>query len=248
KFAAYTVYAHYLALLMLQATPDLVISPIPASWRHVRRQIIAKFGELTVSSIVNYCWDTGIPVLPLCDPGAFHGASWRLRGRNIIVVKQRTRSEARWMTDMLHELWHAAQNPELSESCTIELDPRSEAYTQSVEEQIATDFAADVLLGGKAEELAEECAVVCNRRTEWLKNAVQRVATRHEVREDVLANYLAYRMTTEGQDWWATSTALQRTKDDVWGIVRDAALLRVDWSRLAPPDRELLQLSLSSRE
>lgn len=32
KLAAYTVYAHYLALLTLQATPESAISVIPASW------------------------------------------------------------------------------------------------------------------------------------------------------------------------------------------------------------------------
>ena len=248
KFAAYTVYAHYLALLVLHATPDLVTSPIPASWKHVRRQILAKYGELSLTSIIGYCWDMGIPILPLSDPGVFHGATWRVQFRNVVVVKQRTTSEARWMTDILHELWHAAQSPELPESGVIELDPRSEAYTQSVDEEIATDFAADVLLNGKAEELAEECAAVCNRRMEWLKNAVQKVATRNAVREDVLANYLAYRVKMEGQDWWATATSMQRTRQDAWQLVREPILLRTDWNRLSPPDRELLQKSLQPKE
>jgi len=248
KFAAYTVYAHYLALLMLQATPDLVTCPIPASSKHIRRQILAKYGELTLTSIVNYCWDIGVPVLPLSDPGLFHGATWRVRGRNVIVVKQQTKSEARWMTDILHELWHAAQNPDLSDNSTIEFDPRSEAYAHSVDEEIATDFAADILLGGKAEELAAECATVCSRRTEWLKSAVQKVAKQNAVREDVLANYLAYRMSNEGQNWWPTATSMQRTDDDVKKLVREPALLRVDWSRLSTPDRELLQTSISSKE
>ncbi len=227
KFAAYTVYAHYLALLVLHAT---------------------KYGELSLTSIIGYCWDMGIPILPLSDPGVFHGATWRVQFRNVVVVKQRTTSEARWMTDILHELWHAAQSPELPESGVIELDPRSEAYTQSVDEEIATDFAADVLLNGKAEELAEECAAVCNRRMEWLKNAVQKVATRNAVREDVLANYLAYRVKMEGQDWWATATSMQRTRQDAWQLVREPILLRTDWNRLSPPDRELLQKSLQPKE
>jgi transcriptional regulator with XRE-family HTH domain len=248
KFAAYTVYAHYLALLMLQATPDLMTSPIPASWKHVRRQILARYSELNLNSVVSYCWDMGIPVLPLRDPGIFHGATWRVQGRNVIVVKQQTKSEARWMTDILHEVRHAAENPDLSENSAIEFDPRSDAYTKSVDEEIATDFAADVLLNGKAEELAEECATACSRRMEWLKTSVHKVATRNGVREDVLANYLAYRLANEGQDWWATAMAMQRTNDDVWKLVREPALLRLDWSRLAPPDRELLQMSLHSKE
>jgi len=152
------------------------------------------------------------------------------------------------MTDILHEARHAAENPELSENSAIEFDPRSDAYTRSVEEEIATDFAADVLLNGRAEELAEECATVCNRRLEWLKNSVQKVATRNGVREDVLANYLAYRLANEGQDWWATAMSMQRASDDAWKLVREPALLRVAWGRLAPPDRELLQMSLDSKE
>ena len=244
KFTAYTVYAHYLALLALQATPDLFSSQIPASWKHVRRQILAKYGELNLTSIVGYCWDLGIPVLALSDPGIFHGATWRVQYRNVIVVKQRTKSEARWMTDILHELWHAAQNSELSDASAVEIDPRSENFSQSIDEEIATDFAADVLLNGRAEELAEECAKVCKLRTEWLKNAVQTVAQRNGVREDVLANYLAYRLNAEGEDWWATATTMQRTRDDLMKVIRDPILLRSDWSRLSPPDRETLQRSL----
>jgi transcriptional regulator with XRE-family HTH domain/Zn-dependent peptidase ImmA (M78 family) len=247
KLTAYAVYAHYLALLVLQATPHLPTSRIPASWKHIRRQIIGKYQELDLETIVNYCWDIGIPVLPLNDPAAFHGATWRVRGRNIIVVKQRTRSEARWMTDIFHELWHAAQNPDLTENAFVEDDPRSAGYATSIEEEIATDFAADILLAGKAEELALECARASSQRMEWLKNTVLQVSKRYAVREDILANYLAYRLSMEDQDWWATASTLQRTKSDPWRAVRDIMISRLDWGQLSPHDRDLLQSCLSSK-
>jgi transcriptional regulator with XRE-family HTH domain len=247
KTAAYAVYSHYLALLSLQATPYLVPTSIPASWKHIRRQILAKYNDINLNTITSYCWDLGIVVLPLNDVGTFHGATWRVQGRNVIVVKQRTQSEARWMIDILHELWHAAQNQELSEHAFIEADPRSSAYANSVDEEIATDFAADVLMEGRAEDLAQECARISNKRMEWLKNTVVKVSQSNNVREDVLANYLAYRLALEGEDWWATASVLQRNAHP-WELVRDIALTRIQWSALSPPDRELLEKSLAAPE
>src|SRR5260370_12230828 len=248
KPAAYAVYAHYLALLSLQATPYLVPSPIPVSWKHIRRQILAKYNDMNLNTVTNYCWDLGIVVLPLNDVGTFHGATWRVQGRNVIVVKQRTKSEARWMIDILHELWHAAQNQELSEHGFIEADLRSSAYADSVDEEIATDFAADVLLEGKAEGLAQECARVSNKRLEWLKTTVIRVARSNKLREDILANYLAYRLAQEGEGSWATASVLQRSSHDPWELAQDIALTPIQWRDLSPPDRELLENSLASSE
>jgi transcriptional regulator with XRE-family HTH domain len=245
KVSAYTVYAHYLALLMLQATPDTISKQIPASWRLVREQIITRFGEVTLLSVVKYIWDLGVVILPLKDSGQFHGATWRIRGRNVIVLKQKTQWEARWIIDLLHELWHVMQNPELPENEVIEGDAlRAPTEEEQIEEQIATDFAADVVFKGQADALAEECAIACSRRTEWLKSAVQRVAARNNVRVDLLANYLAYRMASDGQNWWATAAKLQTLGGEPWQEVRDFVINRIKWEVLGGSDRELLSLAL----
>ena len=248
KTAAYTVYAHFLALLLVQATQNIICKPVPASWRHVRGQIIERFGEVTLLNIVRYAWDLGVVVLPLKDAGHFHGATWRIRGRNVIVIKQKTQSEARWIIDLLHELWHAAQNPELPEQAVIEAEPPYANSEQLMEEQIATDFAADVVFKGRADELAEECAAVSNRRMEWLKSAVQKVALKHSVRVDLLANYLAYRLSLEGQNWWGTATRLQGKTVDPWQQVRDFVVANLNWEALSTIDRELLSQALETQE
>lgn len=247
KTSAYTVYAHFLALLLIQATPGIVCKPIPASWRHVRSQL-ERFGELTLDNVVRYLWDLGIVILPLKDTGHFHAATWRIRGRNVIVVKQQTLSEARWIIDLLHELWHAAQNPELPEHGVIEDEPPYSNSDQLTEEQIATDFAADVVFKGRADDLAEECAVASNRRLEWLKSAVQKVASKHNVRVDLLANYLAYRLSLEGQNWWATATRLQSPQIDPWQQVRDFIVGNLKWDVLSDSDRNLLSQAFETQE
>ncbi len=245
---AYTVYAHFLALLLLQATPHVSAKVIPASWRHVRNQIVERFGDVSLLNVARYIWDLGVVILPLRDSGHFHAATWRFRGRNVIVVKQQTSSEARWIIDLLHELWHASQNQENPEHSVIEADLIYLTADQIIEEEIATDFAADVVFKGRADELAEQSAAASSRRMEWLKKAVQKVAHKNGVRTDLLANYLAYRLSLEGQNWWGTATTLQESGPDPWECVRDFVVANVKWDALHGGDRQLLEQALQSQE
>ncbi len=88
--SAYTVYAHFSGTLVLKAFPREQTDTIPIDATECRQSIIASFGEITFGNVLKYVWRLGIPVLPLNDSGAFHGACWRAHGRNIIVLKQRT--------------------------------------------------------------------------------------------------------------------------------------------------------------
>ncbi|HTU44179.1 MAG TPA: helix-turn-helix transcriptional regulator [Bryobacteraceae bacterium] len=245
---AYTVYAHFLALLLIQATPHVSTKTIPASWRHVRNQIIERFGDVTLLNVVRYIWDLGVVILPLKDSGHFHAATWRFRGRNVIVVKQQTSSEARWIIDLLHELWHASQSQENPEHAVIEADSVYLTADQIIEEQIATDFAADVVFKGRADELAEDSAAASNHRMEWLKAAVQKVAHKNGVRTDLLANYMAYRLSLEGQNWWGTASRLQQVGPDPWECVRDFVAGNIKWDSLHGSDRQLLEQALQNQE
>ena len=74
---AYTVYAHYLSMLASQACSDYPIRPIPIDPTELRERVVSNFGSLSLGNIVNQIWDLGMPVLPLDDPGIFHGACFR---------------------------------------------------------------------------------------------------------------------------------------------------------------------------
>ena len=90
RLTAYTFYAHYLALLILQATAHLQVKPVPTDAKTVRAAILAGYGEADFASVLRFIWDNGVAVLPLDDPGAFHGACWRANQRNVIALKRRT--------------------------------------------------------------------------------------------------------------------------------------------------------------
>jgi transcriptional regulator with XRE-family HTH domain/Zn-dependent peptidase ImmA (M78 family) len=246
RFNAYTVYAHILALLTLDTTDKLSFKQIPTTAEEVRNEILADFGSVTFESVLRYTWSHGIPVLPLKDSGAFHGACWRLEGRNVIVLKQATKSLARWLFDLLHEIWHVCQEPDKDELSVIEDSETALTRRDSEEEQAASQFAGDVVLEGRAEDLAHACIHQAGMDVRLIKKYLPLVAKRENVSVASLANYMAFRLSIEGYNWWGAATNLQHEEDgDPWRIAREIFLEHVDLSVLNEFDRNLLEQALS---
>ncbi|MDP2857267.1 MAG: helix-turn-helix transcriptional regulator [Bacillota bacterium] len=244
RLSAYTVYAHYLALIVGRTAEHRERRRIPIDPYEMRRAILSTYGTLTLDHVLRYVWSLGIPVIPMNDPGAFHGACFREGGRNVIVAKQKTPSQSRWMFDVFHEVWHASQEPEQADRTVIEDDDMSSERRSSKEERTASQFAGAVLLGKSPQKLAELCLNEANRDLRFLKSAVERVAASEDVPIDSLANYVAFRLSLEGENWWGTASNLQERGQNPWLIARDVLLEHVDLSRLADPDLRLLQQAL----
>jgi transcriptional regulator with XRE-family HTH domain/Zn-dependent peptidase ImmA (M78 family) len=248
RLSAYTLYAHFLALLVLDATSDLQKKPIPTNPNEVREAILSTYGSLTFKHALHYVWSLGVPVLPLNDSGAFHGAFWRAEGRNVIVLKQQTKSAARWLSDLLHELWHAAQEPELDKRTVIEDSETAQERRESQEEKTATRFAGHIVLAGRAEDLVTLCQDEAKGSIERLKRVVPLVAARENVSVAALANYMAFRLSLQGENWWGAATNLQAEDTDYtdpWQTARDFLLERANFGRLNEVDRNLLLQALS---
>jgi Zn-dependent peptidase ImmA (M78 family) len=243
SLSAYTVYAHHLSRLALDATSNLVSRPVPRDPMEVCRSIREQFGEISFLAALEYVWNLGIAVIPLDDQGAFHGACWRIRGRNVIVLKQRTNSEARWLFDLLHELWHAGEEPELEERTTLELPETDPERMNADEEKKASRFAGNIVLEGRAEALVGMIVQETGGEIPRFKMALPRIAHRENVPIDSLANYLAFRLSLQGENWWGTANNLQ-TSGDPWSIARDAFLQKSDFSKLNTIDSELLARAL----
>jgi Zn-dependent peptidase ImmA (M78 family) len=238
--SAYVVYVHLLAMSVLQGSRGLHMREIPTSSAEFRESVLSEYGAMSFESALNHVWDVGVPVLPLNDPAVFHGACWRVEGRNIIVLKQRTLSASRWLFDLLHEVWHVAQNPKERELSVLESDVSSNERRDSVEEREASQFAGDVLLGGRAEELAELCVEDAKGQLEWLKAAIPRVASREGVSIDCLANYMAFRLSLQGENWWGAANNLQDLSVNPWRVARDRLLTKIDLGRINEAEQTLL--------
>lgn len=246
RTSAYTVYALYLALLALEATTGLPQRVVPIDPQQAREEIVAQYGSVTFETTLRYAWDLGVVVLPLDDAGAFHGACWRVDGRNIIALKQQVKSVDRWLFDLLHELFHAAYEPEMPERIVIEASEASKERRESQEEEWASLWAGRVVLNGRAGKLAQECVRAAGSDTRLLKNVVQQIAERENLSVGALANYMAFRLSRDtNESWWSTAATLQTVGEDPWRITRDIFLSKMNINRLNETDQNLLIQALS---
>jgi len=243
RLSTYTLYTHYLALLVLQATPSLPRHALSDDPQRVRAEVLSQYGSLDLPSVLEYVWSMGIPVLPLRDHGAFHGACWRVEGRNVIALKQLTASQSRWTFDLLHEYWEATQEPDEPDRAIVEI---GEPLTSTKEDELdANGFAGDVLLDNRAEELAKMCARAAGMSVERLKSIVPQIAHREKVPVDALANYMAFRLTFDNKNWWGAANNLQTKGTLPFSIARDVFMEKVDLGKLNRLDAGLVLQALS---
>lgn len=240
----YAAYANYLAVAALKGAWSLPKGTIPIDAATMRRRILDRRGTVDLRSTLHTAWDLGVVVLPLRDRGTFHGACWRYEGRNVVVLKQTSRNEARWLFDLIHELSHAGQRPEAETLEIIEADETSAERRSSDEEIAASQYAGDVLLDSKAEALAQACVKAAKGSVERLKGVVPTVAARNKVGVGALANYLAFRLSWQGINWWGAAANLQADEGDPWGIARDVFVERFPYDIDNELDRQLLDRAL----
>jgi hypothetical protein len=157
---------------------------------------------------------------------------------------RRSQHLARWMFDLLHETFHGGQKPDAPTLEIIEADETSPERRNSHEEIAASQFAGNVLLNNRADELAQACVDAAQGSVERLKGVVPNVAERHGVTVGALANYLAYRLSWQGINWWGAAATLQRDDGDPWAVARDVFLERFPFAIETEIDRQLLERAL----
>jgi hypothetical protein len=192
-------------------------------------------------------WDLGFSILPLNDPGVFHGACWNINGKRVIVLKQNTNYHSRWIFDLLHELYHALAHldePDTSIIETQELNPFLNDHT--LEEREANTFAHQVLFGDRTEEILKQCVQQTQGKMERLKAVVQRVARQENIREDILANFVAFRLSLDDQNWWGVASSMQLTDPDPFTIASQLVTSKINVNDLKQMDYNLLQVAISN--
>ena len=240
----YAAYANYLAVVVLKGSRDVPKRNLGTDPTATRREIVSRYGDLTFKSALNYSWDCGVPVLPLRDKGTFHGACWRYEGRNVVVLKQNSKHQSRWLFDLIHEWFHAAQTPEAETLEVIEADENSTERRNSEEEIAASQFAGDVTLDARAEDIAQVSVQAAAGSVERLKSVVPKVAQQEGVDVGALANYLAFRLSWQGVNWWGAAANLQSDDKDPWTVARDVFVERFPFKFESDIDRQLLDRAL----
>jgi transcriptional regulator with XRE-family HTH domain len=242
----YVMWANYLALLVDEACPR-PRAEIPENPLAIRQDILAAHARVRFEGLLDWCWEHGIAVLPLDDPGEFHGACWSFSGRVVIVLKQQTPWESRWSFDLAHELGHVARHLDDQTDSVVEGSEITPIGEPDDDEQEASDFAGETLLGDP-DALARALAERTERRLPRLKAQVRTLAAEEDVEVDALANYMAYRLAAEGETWWGTAAKLQDESGQAPRLARTRLRERLDLARLPPDDRAILVAALEDAE
>jgi transcriptional regulator with XRE-family HTH domain len=243
ELATYTFWAHWLAGVVDQAV-ERPPAEVPENPLAIREDILATRETVDFDGLLDWSWAHGIAVVPLQDPGEFHGACWTFDGRAVIVLKQRTPARSRWAFDLAHELAHVARHLDQRTTWRVELwDPVSSEAAGDDDEQEANDFAGALLLGD-ANGLAEELVVRTQQRLPRLKQQVISLADERSVPVGSLANYMAYRLALEGENWWGTASNLQEGGSDAPFVARERLLAEADLGRITEDDAALVRAAL----
>ncbi|MBB5624105.1 transcriptional regulator with XRE-family HTH domain [Pedobacter cryoconitis] len=246
QIRAYSHYAYYIAKLVLKGTKLLPKSEYPGDIEELRERFNpAK--PISFEECLDTIWQMGICVLPLRDQGIFHGASWNIDGRHIIVLKQTSNSQANWLFDLLHELYHVFVHLDEQNTSVIELEEISASANQSSEEEAeANTFAHQVQFNGRTEQLLSECLSRADHRIENLKLAVEEVSYEENIGKDVLANYIAYRLSFQGQNWWGTANSMQLTDPDPYTIAVEYLKKKMTNNSTNPIESNILTRALNN--
>lgn len=242
---AYMPYATFLAQTALKAKNKNKSKNWPRDIEEFRQTLEGEYGGINLGSILSYAWDMGIAIVPLRDSGVFHGAAWNIKGEHVIVLKQQVISHAKWIFDLLHEIYHVLVHLKNEADPIVEAAEISPISKDEDPKEIeANSFASQILFGGNAEAYAQEAVKLARGKTEYLKSAVEEVATKHGIRVDSLANYVAYRLSFQGTQWWPTAESLQQKQPEPYLIAKDFLLDNIDLKKLGSLDYDVLSNAL----
>ena len=242
----FAAYASHLAIVAMRGMAGSPVEPVPTDPGEMRKRILARGeGRDDLRTVLHTVWDLGAVVLPLRGKGTFHGACRDREGRNAIVLKRASKDEARWTFDLLREVFRAGRQPEEQTFAPVAAEAASGEGRESDEEIAASRFAGDVMLDGKAEDLARDCMARARNAIPGLQGAVRRVAGQRGVNVGALANYLAFRLSRQGLDWWGAAADLRRGDEDPWTVARDVFVERYPYRIEDEIDRCLLDRALN---
>jgi transcriptional regulator with XRE-family HTH domain/Zn-dependent peptidase ImmA (M78 family) len=214
---------------------------IPPEPTVVRAEIQAHNGDVTLSSLLEWTWNRGVPVLPMSGRGVFSAAVWALDAGPVIVLKEARDLAVFWLFDLAHELGHLAHGHVVDQSLVDVASPTAFG-SDDKQEQEANDFALNLLLPHYGELIRE---VRERARGNYLafKGAVAAVAAKHHVNAGVLGMVAAYEITEVGQakDRWGSATNLSKEDGVGRAVTIELARQRLLLDRVDALDRSIVE-------
>jgi hypothetical protein len=245
QIKAYSHYAFYLAEIVNKIFVKNPKYEYPGDIDEFKTTFYNAYDRLDFNNLVNFTWDMGIAVIPLDDSGIFHGASWNIDNYHVIVLKQKSKSHARWMFDLLHELYHVFVHLEDKNTSVLETDEMNPfRENNSEEEKEANSFSNQFVFKDDAPALAQEILNLSGNDIKLFKRSLELIVEKNNIRADFLANYLAFRLQHQNISWWGTAETFQVKEPSPFTIASTILKERISVDELDPIDKNLLMTAI----
>lgn len=213
-------------------------SSVPASAAEVRDAIRGRRRNIVdLSSVLDYCWNTGVPVMHVAalPKGAKKPSALAVRhGTKAAIVLCSTRRYAAWVLFwVVHELGHIAKKHLADDGVVV--DQTIERTSTDQYEQEANAFGLEVLTG-KPDVLYQAPYTLSGQD---LAESARRVGLRDGIDPGVIA--LNYAWNQARFDIGNNALGVLEAGSDPIGLIRAKMCERLDWSALTRDNREFLR-------
>jgi Zn-dependent peptidase ImmA (M78 family) len=215
---------------------------LPSEATAIRQEIVERHGHVSLESLLDFCWDCGVPVVHV---GTFprpkgqrkmDGLSAIFDGRPVIVLCRRNKSPSWLIFILAHELGHIClRHLDEVNGSGILIDETLEANERDDEEEQADRFAC-ALIGGEEQP---------NYGTPKILTASQlaQFARDEGAQKHILPGFIALNHGHRHPDRWGAANGAVRSLEDhqdAVKVVHEKMLQRIDRERLPPETEEWL--------
>lgn len=239
--------AHTVARIAASVVYPSSAAPVPADPAELRASALDEEGQVTLSSLLAWSWNSAIPVLPLVGRGGFAASVWNVEERPVAVLKRGNAEAAYWLFDLAHELGHVACGHLVGAGLVDVTPPLGQAADE--QERDANAWALDLLLPEHRSLMNAVRAEIGSRPPHLeFKFAVERVAQRAGASAGLLGLVAAFELTdlAESKDRWGSATNLAKEEGPGRPVVEAFARSRLPLRSLARIDRQLMEAVLFS--
>ncbi len=117
---------------------------VPKESQALREAVVGDATEITLETLLDWCWRAGIVVVPMEAAGGFSAGAWIFGDQPVVVLKEAPDFKAYWLFALAHELGHLAHG-HVTRGGLIDIERSWEGQTDGQEDE-ANTYALDFLV------------------------------------------------------------------------------------------------------
>jgi hypothetical protein len=119
---------------------------VPDTPQELRTLVAGTKTEITLETLLAWCWMAGVIVVPMEAKGGFSAGVWVIGGQPVVIIKESPDFKAYWLFALAHELGHLALG-HVPDGGLADIDSAWKGQDDH-EEQAANHYALDLLVPG----------------------------------------------------------------------------------------------------